>query len=100
MESAAEQNLKEVLMVSSFSIKERKEYFTKKWKHDHVFDMTLGMIAIVLSLVLGLLREELMIIIITVVCGFVFSIVEYNRMMIYVERNVFDEKIRGEDKKS
>lgn len=100
VESAAEQNLKEVLMVSSFSIKERKEYFTKKWKHDHVFDMTLGMIAIVLSLVLGLLREELMIIIITVVCGFVFSIVEYNRMMIYVERNVFDEKIRGEDKKS
>lgn len=100
VKSAAEENLKEVLMVSSFSIKERKEYFTKKWKREHVFDMTLGTIAIVLTLVLGLLRDELLIIIIAVVCGFVFSIVEYNRMMIYVERNVFDEKIRGEDKKS
>lgn len=100
VKSAAEENLKEVLMVSSFSIKERKEFFTKKWKHDHVFDMTLGTIAIILAIALGFLREELLIIIIAVICGFVFSIVEYNRMMIYVERNVFDEKIRGEDKKS
>lgn len=100
VESAAEENLKEVLMVSSFSIKERKEYFTKKWKRDHAIELTLGMIVIIFALAFGFLKEERLMIILVEICGFVFGIANYNRMMAYVERNVFREKTPKEDKKS
>lgn len=100
VESAAEQNLKEVLMVSSFSIKERKEYFAKKWKRDHLFGWILVFIVIVGAMLFGFFKDELLIIIGATVCGFVLNIVSYNRMMAYVERNVFREKTPKEDKKS
>ncbi len=34
-QSAAEENLKSVLGDSSFSLEDRKQYFTKKWKREH-----------------------------------------------------------------
>lgn len=97
---AAEKNLKSVLEESSFSLEDRKCYFTKKWKQDHAFFMTLEMLAITAALIIGLCLNEKFIVIAAVVCGFVFSIVSYNRMMAYVERNAFKVKNNDSDKKS
>lgn len=100
VKSAAEENLKETLKVSAFTIEERKNYFVKKWKKEHAFELILGMIFLVSALVYGLLKEELLIIVIVEICGFAFAGANRNRMMAYVERNVFREKIPEEDKKT
>lgn len=100
VKSAAEENLKETLKVSAFTIEERKNYFVKKWEKEHAFELILGMIFLVSALVYGLLKEELLIIVIVEICGFAFAGANRNRMMAYVERNVFREKIPEEDKKT
>lgn len=97
---AADENLKDVLSVSAFSLEERKEFYTKKWKKDHAFSLTLEMIAILVTLIIGLCLENKLLFMAAIVCGFAFSIVSYNRMMRYVEHNAFDGKNSDSDKKS
>ncbi len=97
-QSAAEENLKSVLGDSSFSLEDRKQYFTKKWKREHWFTFvvpTLFAVAIIaFSAALGKIWG--------IGLGFLVSvtarIISYNVMMGYVERNAFDGK--GNDKKS
>ncbi len=97
-QSAAEENLKSVLGDSSFSLEDRKQYFTKKWKREHWFTfvvLTLFAVAIIaFSAALGKIWG--------IGLGFIVSvaarIISYNVMMGYVERKAFDGK--GNDKKS
>ncbi|MDE7399734.1 MAG: helix-turn-helix domain-containing protein [Oscillospiraceae bacterium] len=100
VESAAEENLKETLKISAFTIEERKAFFTKKWKREHSFELILGMIVLLFALAFGIIKEEILILVTVQVLSFVFGIATRNRMMAYVERHAFDEKIREVDKKS
>ena len=88
---AAEENLKDALSVSAFSLEERKAYFTKKWKSEHRFGMTLQMLVILAAMVFGFCLQEKLVIIIALICALLFSVTTYNRMMGYVERNVYDD---------
>lgn len=97
-QSAAEENLKSVLTDSSFSLEDRKQYFTKKWKKEHWFSyMIPTAIAIIIILTFALLDQPL-----GIALGCLIPIpariIAYNVMMAYVERNAFDGK--GNDKKS
>lgn len=85
----AETNIKETLKSSAFSLKEKQEFFEKKWKKEHRFDLTLGMIVIIAVIVAGFFYGT-EIVLLGAIAGFVFSIYEYNRMKIYVENNAFD----------
>lgn len=100
IQSAAEENLKETLRASAFTVEERKAFFTKKWKCEHTFELTLVMIILLSAVVFGIIMEETLILVTVQILGSVFGIATRNRMMAYVERHAFDEKIGGEDKKS
>lgn len=97
---AAEENLKEVLSVSTFGLEERKEFYTKKWKREHTFGLIVTLLVIVAALIVGIVLGEGLVVIAAAVCGFAFSIISYNRMMGYVEKNAFDGKNSNGDKKS
>lgn len=88
---AAEENLKRILTESPFSLEERKVYFTKKWKREHAFELIVTLLVIVAALIVGIALGEGIVVITAAICGFAFSIISYNRMMGYVERNAFDD---------
>lgn len=94
---AAEENLKEVLSVSTFSLEERKEYFIKKWKRDHWFSFVIPTLFAAAIIIFSAITGKMW----GVAMGFLVSIaariVSYNVMMGYVERNAFDGK--GNNKK-
>lgn len=85
----AEENIKKVLSVSVFSLDDKKEFFKKKWKKEHTFELIIEMIIILLILIIGIIfHNELFII--GIILGFGWSIYQYNQMMAYIERNAFD----------
>ncbi len=89
-QSAAEENLKSVLEESSFSLEDRKDYFTKKWKKEHWFSFVFPtLIALAVIIVATVLNKP-----IWVVLGCLIPvparIIAYNKMMSYVEYKVFD----------
>lgn len=99
-QSAAEENLRSVLSDSSFSLEDRKRYFTGKWKREHWYSFVIpALIAIIVILVSALLDQP-----VGVFLGCLLPIpgriVGYNVMMAYVERNAFDGKGNIGDKKS
>lgn len=88
-QSAAEENLKSVLEESPFSLEEKKNYFTKKWKKEHWYTFVLpSAIAIIFIIVSALLDNHL-----GVGIGCMIPvparIISYNVMMSYVEGKVF-----------
>ncbi len=97
---AAEENLKEVLSVSTFSLEERKEFYTKKWKREHTFELTVTLLVLVAALIVGIALDKGLVVTAAAICGFAYSVISYNRMMGYVERNAFDGKNNDSDKKS
>lgn len=90
--SAAEENLTAVLS-GSFSLKERADYFGKKWKKEHMLSLVVG-IAFLAALVIVAYFTRLYVLptVVVPVLLIVFSAVRYNMMMAYVERNAYDGK--------
>jgi len=84
----ADENLMNALENSNFSLQEKIDYFKKKWKKDNSFGLTIGMIIILGVIGLGYIYDALYALLGAII-GFVFSIYEYNRMMIYVENNAY-----------
>ncbi len=97
---AAEENLKDVLSVSAFTVEERKKYFTKKWKIEHSFGLTIRMLACLAIVIIGLYLEKIIIVLAGEFVCFATGIINYNRMMAYVEKNAFEIKNTPDDKKS
>lgn len=97
---AAEENLKEVLSVSAFTLEERKKYFTRKWKKEHSLGLTIPILACLAIVIIGLYLEEIIIVLAGECVSFAVGIINYNRMMAYVEKNAFDVKNSEDDKKS
>lgn len=85
----AEKNIKSVLSESAFSQKEKINFFQKKWKKDHAFEMTIQMFFIIAIICFGIFKND-GILLIGIILGFVWSIKKYNQMMGYVEKNAFD----------
>lgn len=85
----AEENLRSALEDSSFSRKERIDYFKKKWKKDHAFELTAEMIAIITAMICGFVLGKSEIVYISLTAAFVWCICSNNRMMAYTEGKVF-----------
>ncbi len=86
---AAEENLTQTIKSSAFDLKDRIEFFKKKWKKDNRFGLTLGMIVILVIIVLGFFYGAEFTLI-GAIAGFAFAIYEHNRMMIYIENHAYD----------
>ena len=85
----AEENMKSALAASSFTLKEKMDYFKKKWKREHIADWVLAILLAIVLCIVGVLRDNgLQIAAPLWISG--FSIVQNNRMMAYVEDRAFD----------
>lgn len=85
----AEKNMKSALAESSFTLKEKMEYFKRKWKREHIADWVLAVVVAVVLCVVGVVCDNGLYIAAPLwISG--FSIVQYNRMMVYVEDRAFD----------
>ena len=89
---AAEENLTQTIKASSFTLKERIQFFKKKWLKEHIFRMVCFVVfwfCIVILMgvrkvnpgIAGLLGGLL---------AYCFYVILYNQMMSYVEKNAYD----------
>lgn len=96
----ADENLAAALNDSAFSLKEKTDFFKKKWKREHIFTFALSFIAWA-TLIIALKLQNAETYLIGTVGGLVatlFYIVLYNRMMIYTEKHVYMQIPRNEMK--
>ena len=87
---AAEENLRKSIQASSFSLKEKMDYFKKKWLKEHVASVVLWRICIFGTFIAGvILRKPLLISgsVILLVLGHAWR---NNALMTYVEEKAFD----------
>ena len=87
---AAEKNLRQTIKASSFSLKEKIDYFKKKWLKEHIAMMVLWGICIIGVFITGIILSKPLLVsgsVILLVLGHGWG---NNTMMTYVEQNAFD----------
>ncbi|MCM1523606.1 MAG: helix-turn-helix domain-containing protein [Ruminococcus sp.] len=91
--AAAEENIKAVLSVSVFSVKEKMDFFKKKWKKDHVFELVAELTAIAALAAIGFFMYKNALPAAAVLWA-VWAVSANNRMMAYAENKAFDAEYR------
>ena len=86
----AETNIKETLKASAFGLKEKQNYFKKKWLRDHMAIMVFIGICIVGVFVAGAIMKNSLIGYVAILMLVLAHCWRNNTMMIYVEQNAFD----------
>ena len=86
----AETNIKETLKASTFELKEKQEYFKKKWLRDHVAVMVFVGICIIGVFVAGVIMRNSLVGYVAILMLFLAHGWRNNAMMTYVERYAFD----------
>lgn len=84
----AEENIKSVLEVSTFTLQDKIGFYKQKWKKEHIFEMVLGIILFVAILIIGFILDN-GIQVFALILGFLWSIAKYNEMMQYVEGHAY-----------
>ncbi len=93
---AAEENLKQTIKASSFTLKDRIDFFKRKWLKEHIPLMVfMGLIVIAVFLAGFILRKSL-IGYLAILLLIIFHGVRNNRMMAYVEKNAYDGSGRNQ----
>lgn len=89
----AEKNLAQAIKQSSFTMKEKIDFFKKKWLREHITIMVLIAVCILATLVIGfILQETLLGYIISVLLFIIAHCWRNNTMMAYIEKRVYDGK--------
>ena len=86
----AETNIKETLKASAFSLKEKQNYFKKKWLRDHMAIMVFLGICIVGVFVAGAIMKNSLISYVAILMLVLAHCWRNNTMMTYVEKYAFD----------
>lgn len=89
----AEENLISALENRSFTLKEKTEFYKKKWLKEHISSIVLSVVAWV-AVIVALIFQGAQGYLIGTISGLLaifFYVVRYNQMMIYVEDRVFDK---------
>lgn len=87
----ADQNLYQALENSSFTLKEKIEYYQKKWEKEHFLELTLEVLVIVFFIIFGFIKQNEWAWI-GIIAGFTCGIWENNRKMAYVEKNAYKKE--------
>ena len=87
---AAEENLKQTIKASSFSLKEKIDYFKKKWLKEHIALMVLWGICIIGVFITGIILSKPLLVSGSVILFVLGHGWRNNTMMTYVEQNAFD----------
>ena len=86
----ADENIIAVSKSSAFSFEEKKAYFKKKWRKEHISLFVLLGIIFLLSILLPILFERIEFIGLAPLVGLIEYGYQNNKMMIYVEHNLYD----------
>ena len=85
----AEKNIKATLNKSTFTLQDKIKFFKKKWRKENAFVSILGYVVTIAVVVAGFIFDNGLQI--AGLCvAFAWTIVQYNRMMCYVENYAFD----------
>ena len=87
---AAEENLRQVVKASSFTLKEKITFYKKKWLKEHIAAMCCWGIGIIIVLVMGIILTLPLLVATAMLLLLVGHAWRNNTMMAYVERNAFD----------
>jgi len=87
---AAEENLTQAIKASSFSLKDKIEFYKKKWLKEHIAIMVFIGICITLVFVAGVILREALLAYVAVLMLVFGHIWRNNTMMAYVENNAYD----------
>ena len=87
----ADNNLLSALENSVFTLKDKVDYFKKKWEKEHFLELTFVMLIIVFFIVYGFIKDNGLQYLFMII-GFISGIIENNRMMAYIERNTYGKK--------
>lgn len=87
---AAEENLTQAIKASSFSLKDKIEFFKKKWLKEHIAILVFIGICIMAVLIVGIMIKNAILVSITPMLILVVQAWSNNTMMAYVERNAYD----------
>lgn len=90
----AEENIKETLKASAFSVKEKQGFYKKKWLKDHVAIMVIIGICVTAVFVAGIITKDSLLGYSAVLLLVVAHGWRNNTMMAYVEDHVFDGQNR------
>lgn len=88
----AESNIKETLKSSTFSLKEKQEFYKKKWLKDHIAIMVFIGICIIAVFVVGVIQKNSLIGYAAILMLVLAHGWRNNAMMTYVEKYAFDGK--------
>jgi transcriptional regulator with XRE-family HTH domain len=88
--AVAEENLAQVIKASSFLLKDKIEFFKKKWLKEHIAIMVFIGICIIAVLIAGIVVKNIILVSITPMLILVAHAWRNNTMMAYVERNAYD----------
>ena len=85
----AEENIIEVATSSAFSFEDRKVYFKRKWRKEHVALFVILGLILIASAVIPLIIDKLWLISFSPVIALIEYGYQNNRMMIYVENQLY-----------
>ena len=86
----AETNIKATLKASAFSLKEKQEFYKKKWLKDHIAIMVFIGICIIGVFVAGIVARNSLVGCVAVLMLVLAHCWRNNTMMTYVEKYAFD----------
>ena len=87
----ADNNLTEALRSSSFTTKDKIDFFKKKWLKDHIFIMIVIGICILGVLAAGIILQNPILCSFSVILLLLGQIWRNNAMMAYVEKHIYDK---------
>lgn len=88
----AEENLRQAVSESSFGLKERLDFFKRKWLREHIGLMTVMGIVLICIFGAGIIKADLLMLYVGVLLLVVFHCIRNNAMMSYAEAHAYDGK--------
>lgn len=86
----ADENVVAMSKASIFSFEERKAFFKKKWRKEHISLFVVLLLIYIASILVPFLFDKSSLIALSPLIAFVEYIYQNNKMMIYVEKNLYD----------
>lgn len=85
----AEENIVNTLKSSVFSLKDKIEFWKKKWMKEHITLIVICVLIIIAGLLIGYIWHYELLIILTVLTATIEYLYCYNKMMAYIENHAY-----------
>lgn len=87
----ADSNLLSALENSTFTLRDKIDFFKRKWQKDHFFEIIVVMLVIIVFIIYGFIKDSGLQYVFMII-GFISGVIENNKMMAYVEKNAYGKK--------